>query len=260
MDYGRKGFALILILLVAMSSSTLPMVNPANAQSVTKPSIPEFNVKYIDRSYDTQPTYGVDQYTGKIVITKPSEHVDNRTVEITIKNERFIPFNNSNGNQINRFYDVRYKGSYSETWTTMFANQTQVAGIEAPNPYTEFGYAIQDYSSQYTTIIYRLPSEVTNGQMDFQVESLEGYSIETSYDAHFYYVYYGFTFYGQESDWSKTQTISIGETSASTSPNPTPIPSIPEFSWLTILPLPLFIPIVLIMIRKRVHSRNSNTP
>jgi parallel beta-helix repeat protein len=41
---------------------------------------------------------------------------------------------------------------------------------------------------------------------------------------------------------------------------PTPTIPVPEFSWLTILPLLLFIPIVLIIIRKRVHSGNSNTP
>ena len=95
-----------------MAVSSLTIVESASAQAITKPSIPEFTVKYVDRSYDTQPTYGYDQYTGKTVITKPSEHVDNRTIEITIKNQPFTPFTDENGNNINLLYNVQYKGSF----------------------------------------------------------------------------------------------------------------------------------------------------
>ena len=210
-----------LFLLVTLAVVGLTTMQATFAQSIPKPSVPEFNVKYVDHSYDIPPTYGIDQYTGKTVETKQGEHIDNRTVEITIKNEPFTPYNDSNQNVIDRFYDVRYKGSFTETWNTMFANQTQVAGIGAANPYMEYGYAIQDYSAQYTTIIYRLTSQVSaNGQIDFQVEALEGYTSETSYDAHIMFVYAGFTFYGQESGWSNTKTVSIGETIASALPTP----------------------------------------
>jgi hypothetical protein len=49
--------------------------------------------------------------------------------------------------------------------------------------------------------------------------------------------------------------LADGSVSISTSPtpNPTPTPSVPEFSWLMILPLLLFIPIALVIFRKRVH-------
>lgn len=33
--------------------------------SISKPSVPEFTVKYVDNSYDVPPTYGIDQYTGE---------------------------------------------------------------------------------------------------------------------------------------------------------------------------------------------------
>jgi hypothetical protein len=227
-----KSLMFSVILIVAILSLTILSVKPAYAQSITKPSIPEFTARYVDHSYDVPPTYGTDQYTGRTVVTKEGEHINNRTVEITIKNQLFTPFNDSDGNMINRFYDVRYKGSYTETWTTLFANQTQVAGIGAPNPYTKYGYAVQDYSSQYTTVIYQLTGQVpTYGQMDFQVEALEGYTYESYYDAHFYYVYYKFTFYGQESGWSNTETVQIGmnsttDTQNSPSFNPTATPNV----------------------------------
>ena len=219
-----KSFSILLVAILALSS--LLVIGSSSAQSIPKPSIPEFTATYVDHSYDVPPTYGTDQYTGKTIVTKDGEHIDNRTVEITIKNQPFTSFNDSDGNMIDCFYDVRYKGSYKETWTTMFANQTLVSGIEAVNPYSKYGYAIQDYSSQYTTVIYKLSGQVpTNGQMDFQVESLEGYTLETYYDAHIYFTYYGFSFYGQESGWSNTQTVTIGETSVSVSPNPTLSPT-----------------------------------
>ncbi len=256
----NKSFTLILILIMALSSLTLPIVKPAFAQSITKPSVPEFTAKYVDYSYDVPPTYGTDPYTGKTIVTKEGEHIDNRTIQITIKNQPFTQYNDSNQNTINRFYDVRYKGSYSQTWTTMFANQTQVAGIGATNPYMTYGYAVQDYSAQYTTILYHLTQQVpTNGQMDFQVEALEGYTLETSYDAHIMFTYVGFTFFGLESGWSNTQTVTIGETSASTSPNPTPTltqnptptPTVPEFPILVIFPFFVSVLLVAVYLKHR---------
>jgi hypothetical protein len=48
-----------------------------------------------------------------------------------------------------------------------------------------------------------------------------------------------------------TETKNIPDTSASVSPNPTPTPSVPEFSWLIILPLFLSIFSIAVLIRKR---------
>jgi hypothetical protein len=208
---------LTLIVLFAISNVTI--LGAASAQFVSKPPVPEFTTKYVDHSYDIPPTHGTDQYTGNTVITREGQHINNRTVEITITNQPFTPFNDSNGNVINRFYDVRYKGAYTDKWSTMFANTTQVSGIDYANPYTKYGYAIQDYSAQYTTISYQVAP--TSGQIDFQVEALEGYTYLASYDGHLFYSYANFAFCGQESGWSNTQTVTIGAT-ISSSPNPTP--------------------------------------
>jgi hypothetical protein len=211
----------LVILLVFCAASALFMVKPAGAQTITKPSVPEFTVRYVDRSYDTQPTYGYDQYTGKTVITKPSEHIDNRTIEITIKNQPFTPFTDENDNTINLLYNVQYKGSFGENWTSMFGERSYWAN-GPPDPYGTYGYPTQNPSSQYTTISYTLAWNMLEGQMDLQVEALEGYTTKAADPAreHNLWTVYEYTFYGQESGWSNTQTVAYGGFSATT-PDPT---------------------------------------
>jgi hypothetical protein len=65
------------------------------------------------------------------------------------------------------------------------------------------------------------------------------------------YSYNIFATIGTESDF-----LIVYHPTAATSPtpNPTPTPSIPEFSWLTILPILLAIPIALITVRKRLQG------
>jgi hypothetical protein len=57
-----KTFALSLILLLALSN--LMMAESASAQSIPKPSVPEFTIRYRDYSYSIPPTYGINEYTG----------------------------------------------------------------------------------------------------------------------------------------------------------------------------------------------------
>jgi hypothetical protein len=205
-------------LLVAASFLLVPL---ANAQTIPKPSVPEFNVNYVDRSYDTQPTYGYDQYTGKNVITKQSQHVDNRTIEIKIKNQPFTPFTDQNGNNINLLYNVRYKGSFGQEWSSMFGERSEWANSGTIDPYGTYGYPTQDSSSQYTTISFSLYWNMVEGQLDIQVEALVGYTNRTVDPAreHILWSVYLYNFSGEESGWSNTQTVTIGETSIS--PNPT---------------------------------------
>ena len=222
----KKKFTIVIIL--SLVASSLLLAESTYAQSATKPPIPEFTLRYVDNSYDVPPTYGTDPYNGKTVMTDYGEHVDNRTVEIIIKNKPFTSFNDSNGNVINRFYDVRYKGAYTENWNTMFANQTQSIWVGQTNPYIKYGYALQEYSASYTTIFYQLTWQIpTDGQMDFQVEALEGYTYQTFHDGHILFGVAGFAFCGQESGWSNTQTLTFGNNTAiASSPNPMTNPSL----------------------------------
>ena len=258
-----KSFTVFIILIMAISSLSLIMIKPTLAQSISKPSTPDFTIKYVDRSYDTQPTYGLDQYTGKTVITKPSEHVDNRTIEITIKNQPFTPFtDSSSGREINLYYNVRYKGSFGQDWTLLFGKRVELYDGTLTDPLFNDGYPSQDSSSQYSIISYTLPWNIVRGQIDVQVEALKGYVNRTLDSAlsHLFYPVYNYTLFGEESEWTTTQTITIGETSASTSTNPTqsptnitsPTSTVPEFSWFAILPL--FVATLFIAIKLRHHK------
>jgi hypothetical protein len=200
-------------LIAALIVSSMTAILLTSATSM--PSVPEFTVKYIDYSYDTPATYGTDTYTGQTIVTNPSNHVDNRTVQIVIKNQPFTAYTNENGREINLFYNVRYKGSFGENWTMMFGEQAQMLG--GTNPYLTYGYATQDPTSSDTTVILTLPWNIVSGQMDFQVKALIGYTNRSLAQGGIMYARWTYDFYGQESGWSSTQTITIGRGEVATS-------------------------------------------
>lgn len=217
----------ILLLITVLAVSSLIVVSSAFAQLITKPSIPEFTAEYVDYSYDIAPTYTTDPYTNNTVIQTPGEHVSNRTIVITIENQPFTPFTDSDGNAINIFYNVRYKGSFGEEWTRVYGVQRMV-WYNYDNPDNIYGYRIQDYTSQNTVVVISSPAQ--KGQMDIQVEALQGYTNQTYHDGHIFFTITGYTFYGEESGWSSTQTITIGESQTPTpSPEATPTPTPPNF-------------------------------
>jgi hypothetical protein len=88
----------LLIVLLLVASSIL-IIFPASG-SVSKPSVPEFSVAYVDHSYDIPPVYGKDSYTGETIIKVGGRHIDNRTVDLTIQNQPFTPYLDSNNNTI----------------------------------------------------------------------------------------------------------------------------------------------------------------
>jgi hypothetical protein len=200
-------------LIAALIVSSMTVILLTSATSM--PSVPEFTVKYVDYSYDTPATYGTDTYTGQTIVTNPSNHVDNRTVQIVIKNQPFTAYTNENGREINLFYNVRYKGSFGENWTLMFGEQAQMLG--GTNPYLTYGYATQDPTSADTTVILTLPWNIVSGQMDFQVKALIGYTNRSLAQGGLMYARWTYDFYGQESGWSSTQIITIGRGEVATS-------------------------------------------
>ena len=242
---------LILTLLVA---STLLLVPLTNAQTIPAPSSPEFTVRYVDYSYDVPPKYGIDQYTGNNVTVQAGYHVDNRSIEFTIKNQQFTPYTDSNGNNIQLYYNFRYKGNYGDDWTYypldsngrsvfhyggIFVEVTPTAYVASNSDYSVLELSLNLLGSGYG-------QTPPNGvEVNFEVQALIGYF---SYDQYGY-----FNFSGKLSDWSTAQTITIGETSSpSTSPTPSPSPTVPEISWLAILLFLLATPLIaLIRLRKK---------
>jgi hypothetical protein len=193
-----------------------PLITSNVSASISKPSIPEFSMKYADYSYDIPPTYGIDQYTGKTVITRHGEHVDNRTIEFKIKNQPFTP----QGIYKTLYYNFRYKGPYGNSWSCY------------PDTSHTYGYytgTFPDTSASnldYTIISISIPSltsyqpgtlGISTGVMiEWQVQAIKGYVNYTPTGM----LAGGFCgFAGERSDWSDTQTIIIGEGHAHTHPD-----------------------------------------
>jgi hypothetical protein len=213
------------------------MVKPANAQSIPKPTVPEFTAKYVDRSYTVQATTTIDPYNGQNV-TNPSYYVENRTLEIAIKNQPFTPYiDSTTGAQwkITLMYQIRTKGHFAQDWTNL--------------SFVEDGFFAAS-NSEYTTVSYSIGEGSVwgnlkaNDQVDFQVEAMIGYVHRTV-------GFMSWFFTGESSDWSPTHTVTIPANSASASPSPTQLPittpTIPELSWLAILPL--FVALLFIAIK-----------
>ena len=231
---------LIVLVILIITFSSIIAEKPAFAQSISKPSIPVFAAKYVDYSYDVPTTYGIDQSTGKNVTIQAGYHVDNRTIAFAIKNQTFSLYNDSNGNSIGKYYNFRAKGHDENEWVLHPFAQTGPGTWQST--YTNSKY-YQSVSPTYpasnaenSTIIigldnFNLQNASAGNQVDFQVQSLIGHIDPINSGPLAGMGYYSFT--GNSSDWSNTQTISVGSetnsTSVSASASSTQTPTVPEF-------------------------------
>lgn len=210
------------------------MVKPARAQSIPTPSVPEFSLKFVDNSYDVPPTATstTDLYNGKTTTTTiPGYHVENLTIEVTIKNQPFP--STLNGNTSNLYYNVRIKGHFGEDWTEQY------------HSYSTSGTLPPQSSSEYTVLSF--PASYRFGdEVDFQVQAILGYQLMGWLPDHILVPNYSFVH--ESSDWSPTQTFTMPDTSASTSNSPTPTPTVPEFPPLAILPLLIVLLSIVVML------------
>jgi hypothetical protein len=251
-----KGFALLLLVFLVVSS--LLIIQLVGAQSIPKPSVPEFTVKWLNQSYTVPVSYSIDPYTGQS-IKHPSYYVDNSSIQITIKNQPFVPYKDTiNGWTISLFYNIREKGHYTDTWKNIYlTDELPVASYDSQ--YTVYTYPVQHYSNAPDE--YYLGSllvQITEGgQVDFQVQAMIGYVhriLQGSFAPYY--------FNGTQSDWSPTQTVTIPASNVSPNPTvtPSPTPIVPEFSWLAILPLLLsvFSVAVILSLRKSISQNKPN--
>ena len=217
----NKRVALLLIVVLAVSS--LMMAKPENASAqITKPSVPEFTVNFVDHSYDVPTSYSIDPYTGQTV-THPAKHVDNKTIELTIKNQPFVSYNES-GWLISFYYNVRVKGHYAENWINLYS--PAVVPLNPSNsdytvlsfPLTlsptqpDQGYTLESYDTNTDSYSPRLSGLPSNAQIDFQVEAMIGYVSRTVEFASWHFT-------GEESGWSDTQTLTINASAPITTPD-----------------------------------------
>ena len=219
-----KNFALILILIIAISSLSLLMVKPAIAQSIPEPTVPQFTVNWVNTSSDNE----------SIVIT-----ITNQNFTSFIDNVNGVPWN------ISLFYDVRVKTHYAENWTDIYY---PTAPIASSSQFTIITAYITHYSNgpEYFILGSRTFPVTTGTQLDFQVEALTGYIHRIAINP-----FAPWIFNGTESGWSNTQTISIPASSTS----PTPTPTVPEFPPLTITPFLIFFVFAGLVVYFKKHNR-----
>ncbi|MDR0460539.1 MAG: hypothetical protein LBH62_03750 [Nitrososphaerota archaeon] len=188
-------------------------VMSVSAQIGFKPSVPQFTVELVDGSYDvpSSSTTTIDQYTGeKTTTTTPGYHVENKTIEITIKNQPFTPYTGTNGITYYLYYSVQSKGRFGEDW------QNWGSTVQIKNSYGGGFLPSSEYLQG--SIVSGSANGYTNGaQVDFRVEAIIGHYVPDSPD----HMFPQFWFETDESSgWSSVQTITIAS-ELSSSPSQT---------------------------------------
>ena len=214
-----KSFALILILIMAISSVGLLAVKPVSAQSIPKPSVPQFTLNLIDSS------------NIQIII-------ENQPLILTLSNESL-------------YYNIGVKEHNSDNWIELYTNNR-------PDLPTLKGTIPIQSDSQNTTLDYPTYGYSKGTELDFQTIAMYGYYYIQEPASHDPLVpsqtAFGVLADG-ESGWSPTQTITI----PASSNLPTSTPTVPEFpitsifSVLVVLSL-LVVTLITIIKRKRNKS------
>jgi hypothetical protein len=230
-----KSVTLLLIFIVTVSS--LIVVRAALVSvAILKPSVPEFTLTYADYSYDVPPVYGIDQYTGKTVMTQTGYHVENKSIEVTITNQPFSPYEDADGKTLQLYYNVRWKGHFRDYWCdynssrqTLMNSYSQFDDDGFPVPNAPFKVAIfaLGNTSQNSNAVSTIRDLSADGQVDFQVQAYVGYytTVQGTPVPPFRTPEYS-VFTGESSGWSETQTITISESQTPTS-SPATTPTLP---------------------------------
>jgi hypothetical protein len=218
MDSLRKTLALILIL--AMTVSSLMMIKPTVAQSIPKPSVPEFTVVPVGPSFDIPPTYSFDSSTG-LFDTNDGYHIQYSTVKIIIKNQPFT--NQSLEDKL--YYNVRIKPhNYPDSyWLELFHAGADGYPIQTLSNYTTIPLAVEGTQAQGTIIS-------TGATTDIQVEAMIGYIGRNNTMDPYPYPY---VFFGETSGWSNIQKVTLPPKNAFTV-SPSPSPTVPEVPCCTL--------------------------
>jgi len=202
--------------LVLASALRFGTVQASTGDSgIPKPSVPEFSLKVVAYPYDVAPTTTIDPYTGKNITTSYGYHEENKSIEVTIKNQPFVSTLDESGNYTSLYYNVQFKGHYGNEWS--------------------YAYSYYNASKSDCTVIsigfeHQTISFPVGGEIDFQVRALIGHQDKMKYDTGALlpdYMRYYDVFVGQTGDWSSTQTIKINENTADATPDTwsSPLPS-----------------------------------
>ena len=111
----NKRVSLVFILLI--NAPVLFMAKSIAAQSIPKPSVPEFTIQLADHSYDVLPTTTTvtGPYSGKtITTTTAGYHAQNITIDLTIVSQSYS--STINGNTSYVYFNMRIKGHFEQYW------------------------------------------------------------------------------------------------------------------------------------------------
>jgi hypothetical protein len=248
----NKAFILLIILLGLTISNSI-IIQPICAQvGVTKPSIPAFDVTLQTYRQYIPPTYGVDSSTGKAVIIKEGYTEVQKWVRVEIGGQPFLRYNNSDGQLISLFYNVRWKGDHDMSWQYIPQN---IHYRDAAEPWDT-----QAIGCLISLGFKGVPKGPVSGwmelldpnatQIDFQVEALIGYY--TADDV----------FIGQSSGWSNTQTLNVSDGSTSTnlgttSPSSSNLQQTGNFDWEQIAIILLGVTVIVLAFTLVLSRRRS---
>ena len=197
---GERRAVLILVLVLCFTIVSIPQLGIVRAEPKTI-IVPEFTVKLVDSSFDVPTSYSIDPYTGEN-LTHTGYHVESRSIELTIKNQLFVPYyDNSSGWNIRFYYNIRIKGHYSEDWIELYRASDGYT-TQSDSEYTTMSYALGENTD--TILGTKMITFPAGAQVDFQVEAMMGY---VHRDATVTMAPWVFT--GEKSDWSETQTVTI---------------------------------------------------
>ena len=229
-----RGLASVLILTMAISCLSLLTAKSVSAQSIPKPSVPEFTVSPAGPSFDIPPTYSFNSSTG-LFDANDGYHIQYSTVKITIKNQ---PFTNQTSID-SLYYNVRIKphGYPDSYWLELFSAGADGYPIQAQGNFTIIPVPVEGAEPEGNTI-------PTGATTDIQVEVMIGHIGRNSTYP------YSYVFLGEVSGWSSTQTVTLPPKTPFAVPT-SPTPAVPELSWLAIVPLFLSVFSVAVIVRHR---------
>lgn len=220
-----------LLLIIVLAASSLISIN--SACGATNVSVPEFSVKFVAYPYDipTKTITTIDPYTGKETThTEQGYHVDNRSIEIKIKNQPFTSQHLSGFGSMSEdtdFYlNIQTKGHYSKDWS----NPLTIWGNSLDSTYP-FKQSLGEF-----TVIPCSSNYPENAEIDFRMQATIGYWKIVFSGENTMPTGKAFTVLSQ-SDWTPIQTLTIGEpeihttnsgTTNTASPQTTPSPLTPQ--------------------------------
>lgn len=203
-----------IVLILILSASALLTIQPApatSAASVLEPLVPQFTVAYVDHSYNTpvESYTSTDAFTGRETTKYTGgDYVYNKTIDISIQNQHYIPINFGNGTVVNLYYYIEMKGHYASGTSRTTADGAYTQRVLAST--SEDTVVSLVVGSQNDILMGEADVYVPEGGVeDVRIQAEVGYLVP-DYGGHIIPVplSYDFISFGG-SDYSETKTVTV---------------------------------------------------